>query len=277
MIGTIMGLMVFLAFISLFVLYWVPVMMEDNEASHMRTVIDQFGDLRKMVDNQIITDNRNITPHSPIKLGADGVPMFERETPSELSLKLSSDFYNISFQDNGEDINENAKGGIHLTAYNRFYVRQTLVYSNGAVIISQKKGDVMKIEPTFNVEKEGNNTTLSMTLISLLHDTDDSITGISTEGVTTRLLYTDRWTYTNITSSDRMVEFHVESRYLEVWEDYYDGILRGAGLVDGVDYRVGIMESWIGEPDYLFVEIYDVSEFSLNHAFLEAYIGRAAT
>jgi hypothetical protein len=114
-----MGLMVFLAFISLFVLYWVPVMMEDNEAKHMRTVIDQFGDLKKMVDNQIITDNRNITPHSPIKLGADGVPMFERETPSELSLKLSDEFFNLSFQDTGEDIFENTTGSIDLLAFNR--------------------------------------------------------------------------------------------------------------------------------------------------------------
>ena len=149
-----MGLMVFLAFISLFVLYWVPVMMEDNEAKHMRTVIDQFADLKKTIDDQIASDDRNKTPNSPFKLGSDGVPMFERETPGQLSLKLNSEFFNLTFQDTGEDIFENTSGSVHLRAFNRFYVVQEIIYENGAVIIDQKKGDIVKVEPNFIVEKE---------------------------------------------------------------------------------------------------------------------------
>ena len=264
-----MGLMVFLAFISLFVLYWVPVMMEDNEASHMRTVIDQFGDLKRTVDNQILTDNRNSTPYSPIKLGADGVPMFERESPSELSLLLSKEFFNLTFQDNGEDIYENTSGHISLEAFNRFYVKQTIIYENGAILISQKRGDVIKVEPTFNVEKAGNNITLSMTLVSLIQDTDDSIAGISLEGITTRLMYTDSWTYSNITSTNNKVTLSIKSRYKETWDEYYDTLLSSEGMVKGQDYNI------TSSSDTVQIVIDRVSEISIDHAFIEAYLGRA--
>ena len=269
-IGTIMGLMVFLAFISLFVLYWVPVMMEDNEARHMRDVIDQFGRLKEKVDNQISLNSKNSTV-SLIKLGADGVPMFERETPSELSLRLSDEFFNLSFQDNGEDIYENTSGSIDLLAYNRFYVRQTVIYENGAILISQKKGNVLKVEPGFDLQVEGENVKLSMTLISLLHDSDDSIAGISTEGITTRVWYTERWTYTNITSENSRVTFTIRSSYTDAWNDHYDSTLQNAGLGNGVDYNI------TSTSGTLEIVIDRVSELSLSHAFVEAYLGKAAT
>lgn len=266
-IGTIMGLMVFLAFISLFVLYWVPVMMEDNEARHMRTVIDQFGDLKSEVDNQISLDKRN-SSWSPIKLGADGVPMFERETPGELSLRLNSEFYNLTFQDTGEDIFENSSGCVDLVAYNRFYVRQTIIYENGAVLISQKKGDVVKVEPSFDIDVEGDEVTLSLTMISLIHDTDDSIAGIGLEGVTTKVLFTDRWTYTNITSPNGRVTLTISSSYNKAWKNYYDSFLTNAGLAN-----YNITET----SNKIQIEIDGVVELSLSHSFVEAYIGRATT
>lgn len=263
-----MGLMVFLAFISLFVLYWVPVMMEDNEAKHMRDVIDQFSDLKKTVDNQIIKDDRN-SSWSPVKLGADGVPMFERETPSELSLKLSSESFNLTFQDNGEDIYENSSGSVDLLAYNRFYVRQTIIYENGAVLIHQKKGDVVKVEPSFGVEVEGDDVLLSTTLISLFQEKDSNIAGIGLEGVTTRLWYTDTWTYTNITGPNSRVTLNIKSRYTGAWNDFYDAALSNAGLVNGQDYNI------TSNPGTLQIIIDRVAQVSLNHAFVEAYIGRA--
>lgn len=265
-----MGLMVFLAFISLFVLYWVPVMMEDNEARHMRDVIDQFGRMKENIDDQIALNSEE-EKASLIKLGADGVPMFERETPSELSLRLVDESFNLTFQDNGEDIFENSSGSIDLVAYNRFYVKQTIIYENGAVLISQKKGDSMKFEPNLLVELEGNNVKLTMTMISLLHDTDESIAGISTEGITTRVWYTDRWTYTNITSINNRVTLTIKTVYTDVWEDHYDTILQNSGMVNGEDYNI---TSASGKVE---IVIDRVSELSLSHSYVETYIGKAAT
>jgi hypothetical protein len=270
-IGTIMGLMVFLAFISLFVMHWVPVMMEDNEAKHMRTAKGQFSNLKETIDKQITDDNRNETMDTTIELGADGVPMFERETPGQLSLRLSSEFFNYSFQDNGQDIYENSSGSVDLISYNRFFVRQTLIYENGAVIIHQKQGDIVRNEPEFSVEKTGNQVNLRTTLVSLYHSNDDSVAGIGQESVSTRLWYTDRWTYGNITTPNERVTLTIVSEYSDAWSTYYDNILSIAGLINGDDYNITSASGTIS------VVIDRVSEFSLSHSFMEAYIGRATT
>jgi hypothetical protein len=270
-IGTIMGLMVFLAFISLFVLYWVPVMMEDNEAKHMRTAIGQFSNLKETIDKQISDDNRNETRDTTIELGADGVPMFERETPGQLSLRLSSEYFNFSFQDNGQDIYENSSGSVDLISYNRFYVRQTLVYENGAVLIHQKQGDIVKNEPEFSMEKTGNQVNLRATLVSLYHSTDDSVAGIGQESVSTRLWYTDRWTYSNITTPNGQVTLSISSEYSDAWSTHYNNVLTNSGLTDGVDYNI------TSASGSVTIVIDRVSEFALSHSFLEAYIGRSTT
>ncbi len=269
-IGTIMGLMVFLAFISIFIMYWVPIMMEDNEETHMRQAFGQFNKLKETIDEQISSDNRIETKDTSIDLGADGVPMFERETQGQLSLRLSSGFFNLTFEDNGEDIYENSSGSIDLAVYNRFYVRQTLVYENGAVLISQSRGEIVNNEPEFHVVKEGDNTKLTLTLISLYHDSDDSIAGARSEKVSTHLWYTDRWIYSNITSTNSRVTLNVYTRYANAWNDYYDDTLSNAGLAAGSDYNI------TQSGNTLQIIIDRVSELSLSHAFLEAFIGRAA-
>jgi hypothetical protein len=263
--------MVFLAFISLFVLYWVPVMMEDNEAKHMRDAIGQFSKLKETVDEQIATDNTDETRDTTIELGGDGVPMFERETPGQLSLRLSSEFFNFTFQDNGQDIYENSSGSIDLISYNRFYVRQTLIYESGAIIIHQKQGDIVKNEPEFSVEKVGNEVNLQTTLVSLYHITDGSVAGIGQESVSTRLWYTDRWTYNNITSTNGQVTLTIVSVYSDAWNAYYDSTFTNAGLIAGADYNI------TSAAGSLQITIDRVSEFSLSHSFVEAYIGRATT
>ncbi len=265
-----MALMVFLAFMSIFTLYWVPVMMEDNEENHMRAAIGQYSRLKETVDEQISLDIRNETRDTTIELGADGVPMFERETASQLSLRLSSEFFNYTFEDSGRDIFENSSGSIDMKTFNKYYVRQTLIYENGAVLIYQKKGEIVKDEPEFNVEKEGNDLKLSATLVSLYHVSDDSITGTAPEKVSTRLWYTDRWTYTNITSTNRRVTLTIHTLYTIAWETHYDMTLQKSGLTNGADYNITTTSNTIQ------ITLDRVSEFVLSHAFIEARIGREA-
>jgi hypothetical protein len=246
-------------------------MMEDNEAKHMRDAIGQFSKLKETVDEQIASDYRNETRDTTIELGGDGVPMFETETPGQLSLLLSNEFFNYSFQDNGQDIYENSSGNIELVSFNRFYVRQTIVYENGAVLIHQKQGDIVKNEPEFNVVKTGNQVNLVTSMISLYHITDDSVSGIGQESVSTRLWYTDRWTYSNITTPDKRVTLTIVSEYSEAWSTYYDNTLINAGLVAGSDYNI------TSSTGSIQIEIDRVSVFALSHSFMEAYIGRATT
>lgn len=271
MIGTILALMVFLALMSMVVLYWVPVAMEGNEKSHMNEVIQEFSDLRNKVEDMVSSDIRNETRGVTIDLGADGYPMFERETPGQLSLMPSSEWFNYSFSDSGKNVYENSSGSIEYIAYNRFYVRQTLIYENGAVILHQSKGDVIRSEPNFVVQKEGNNVFLDATMISLYHETEDSIAGTSSEDIKTRLWYTDRWTYSDIDSPTQRVNLTVVSKYADAWENFYNLSFSNAGLTRGVHYSITTTS------DGLDIYVDNVSRLTLNHAFVEAYLGRGVS
>ncbi|UCF07501.1 MAG: hypothetical protein JSW28_07580 [Thermoplasmata archaeon] len=268
-IGTILALMVFLALMSMIVLYWVPVAMEGNEKSHMNKVIQEFSDLKNGIDAVITSDIRNDTRGVTIDLGADGYPMFERETPGQLSLKPSDEHFNLSFADSGENVYENSSGSIDFTAYNRFYVRQTLIYENGAVILHQSKGDVLRSEPNLAVEMEGGNVILGVTLISLHHDTSDSIAGTSSEDVRYTLWYTDRWTYTNITSN--YVTISIVSEYADAWESFYNKSFTNEGLVEGTDFHITATSNGI------IINIDNVARLSVTHAYMETFIGRGVS
>jgi hypothetical protein len=266
-----MGLMVFLAFISLFTLYWVPIMMEDNEAAHMKEVEGQFSDLKRIVDTQITNDLRNETRTIHVRLGSDGVPMFERETPGQLTIRPYDQHFNVSFQDSSEDIFENSSGSLDLRAFNRFYIPQTIIYQNGGVLLHQQRGDVLKGEPNWIVEKHGNQVRLSLTLISLYHDSEDTLAGTATEQVTTRLWYTDRWVYTNLSGPNEQVKLSITSKYAVTWEGYYTSFLEDEGLVQGQDFNV------TSSTDYLEITVDRVSQLSLNHGHIQTFIGRTMT
>ena len=246
-------------------------MMEDNEHRHMSDVQSEFISMKKTIDDQIASDDRNQTRSNPITLGADGVPMFERETPSQLSLKPNAEFFNISFEDSGEEVFENSSGVVELVAFNRFYVRQSVVYENGAVIISQKKGDIMKVEPDFLVEKEGQNVIITISFISLLHESEESIGGIGDESMSTRLLYADKWVYTDLTDINQRVFLTINSKYADTWDRYYTTTFENAGLEDGIDFNTTV------SSETLTMNIDRVSDLTLTHAFFEAYLGRSTT
>ncbi len=266
-----MALMVFLALLSMVVLYWVPVAMEGNEKSHMNEVIQQFSDMRNMVENMVSSEIRNETRGVTIDLGADGYPLFERETPGQLSLLPSGEWFNYSFSDSGMNVYENSSGSIEYIAYNRFYVRQTLIYENGAVILHQSMGNVIRSEPSFIVKKEGSNVLLDATLISLYPDTEDSVAGTSSEDIKMRLWYTDRWTYSDIDSPTKRVNLTVVSKYADSWENFYNHSFTNEGLIRGVNYNITTTS------DGLEIHVDNVSRLTLNHAHVEANLGRGAS
>ena len=53
-VGTIMALLVFLTFISVIVNQYVPMWMRDSEATHMSSVLGQFGGVKGSIDLQML-------------------------------------------------------------------------------------------------------------------------------------------------------------------------------------------------------------------------------
>ncbi len=138
-VGTIFALMIFTALLGMFMTQVVPVTMKDNEARHDAEVLSQLSQLRSEVDILTLTRDTNYTAYVPVKLGADGVPLFASPTYGQLSLypsKLSSNYVmNVSFTDKyGNLISRGASGSLQFIAPNKYYVPELFEYANGAIL-----------------------------------------------------------------------------------------------------------------------------------------------
>lgn len=271
-IGTIMALMVILAFMSMIILYWIPAAMEENEAQHMKEVSNQFSQFKETQDDMIRDDYRNTSVDSTFKLGSDGVPPFARETSGQLSLKLYDELFNVSFEDSGESIQEGSSGSLELAGYNRYYVPQTLIYEQGSIILYQSAGAIVKTEPQLEVMKENsgdNNLTIDLMLISLHHTKSQSIQGTGSVTVKTRLWYTESWIYNNITTQFRRITITITSKHAEsAWKSYFEDALPRYNLKEGVDYNLTITA-----PRTLEVTFDRANCLTLTRAYFEADIG----
>src|SRR5512133_4126554 len=79
-VGTIMALLIFLTFLTIFTTQFVPLTVKENERSHMSTVMSEFGSLKGSIDNMIVYTSLTNSPSFPafqnVDLGAEGIPAF---------------------------------------------------------------------------------------------------------------------------------------------------------------------------------------------------------
>src|SRR5437867_83519 len=177
-VGTIMALLVFLTFMSLIVNQYVPVWMKDSEAAHMAGAFGQFGSFKGAVDLQMLasqmTQNAGlhyvpITTFTPVTLGVDGVPIFSSPTigdlrsipsddPSTAAVEGAPFTTQLTYNIRGVPtrVNESSAGQITLDVFNRYYIRQSIIYENGAVIRWQGDGQTVRVFPTFEVDVVNN-------------------------------------------------------------------------------------------------------------------------
>jgi len=262
-VGTIMSLMVFLAFLSMFTNQYIPVWMEENESSHMVTANGQFSNLKQAIDLQIlvgtISGSSPVEVYTPITLGANGIPIFAAPTAGYLGAYKSMSYDNVSFYYN---INTTASpvykhhrspqpsstlgGVIRLECPNRYYVPQTLIYENDAIILKQGDGEYMKNAPQFFVQRSGGKFDISYTQVDLRGD-DFKYVGFGTRGVGTRLSAVSSLTYTSLT--DYLYINHT-TRYDIAWNTTFDAILSGSGMSEGIgnDYYIETIDIDVTNP-----------------------------
>ena len=276
-IGTIMSLMVFLAFIGMFTNFYLPVWMEENESSHMSVAQTQFIQMKSIMDSQILNNNRNLTMYSPISLGSEGIPVFAESTAGKLELSPQEDVFNIEFvEDDYNNINITSKGRLRLIVPNRYYVRQSVVYSNGALVLWQESGMYMKVRPSFQVTKSAGNVTISHSLISLINNKDQGVPGVGVVGVNTNLLYTDSWTHT-WAAANGSITYNLSSVYANAWQGFFNDTLSSAGL-NSTDFSLSVTDTDADtRNDRLTITINNIKKYDLNHSFISIFLGGETT
>ena len=295
-VGTIMALMVFLAFLSMFTNQYIPVWMEENEASHMNVVYGQFASLKQATDIQvmagILQGSSPVQIFSPVKLGAEGIPMFASPTPGYLSVYRTDSYDNVSFS---YDISHNATpnlrpydsktgGTISMYAPNRYYVEQTLAYENDALILKQPDGQYMKANPQFIVNPTGvNSYQISYAQLDIRGD-DNSYVGYGTRGIQTTLKAASSTTFTNLTAGSHPYLYINHTTWYEgAWNTSFNNTLAEAGMAYAApaDFAAGTGDytivSTLLETD-IFDEFYEVSvmidpdivsKFTITVAYLD--------
>ncbi len=235
-VGTIMALLVFLTFMSMIVNQYVPVWMKDSEAAHMSGAFGQFGTFKGNVDLQMLAAQMAqnagvhyipITTYTAVTLGVDGVPIFAGSTVGDLNAYSQLSPWTTQFRYNirgvSTSVNESSSGRINLEVYNRYYIRQSIIYENGAVVQWQGDGVDIRADPTFEVAVVNNSVQLSWTQISLFGSGGAS--GSTTEGILAKVIAVDRQDYTAVLSD---LWLNTTSPYGLGWVSFFNNTLASA-------------------------------------------------
>ncbi len=226
-IGTLFSLLLFITLLSTFVTQYVPVYMKTNEEQHDMQVLSQFSQIRTEVDMLTITNDLNYSTYAPVTLGASGIPLFAQQTTGELEINpfaqdLSNQFMNISFNSSGIGvINLYAGGSIEFIAPNRYYVPESFIYFNGALVrtnLAQSNASVILVGSDFSATNSSDGVHLSF-VMQHIYGTSDVVTGTDTRGIEITLVGTQKNVY-SLSDQDVNVTFNTTFNYAML--QYYE-------------------------------------------------------
>lgn len=228
-VGTIMALLIFLSLLSMISQQYVPVWMEDKEAYHMDESLSQFSYLKGNIDNLIMNDYADYPLFSTVKLGSEGVPLFASQTTGLLSVKpqfggLQLDFfqnYSDTSTRNDVDWSLSGQGNISLDVNNRYFEPQTVIYENGAIILEQDAGSIIRGAPPIRIEKHSDgNYSVSLTIIDMIAD-ERRVLGAGSVGVSTELWSNTRRNFQNNTEYNiEDFSITISTKYTKAWSGW---------------------------------------------------------
>lgn len=244
-VGTILSLMVFLTFLGMFTNQYIPIWMKSNENNHMNQVVGQLSGLKSGIDLQILGANEMVASapiYSPIQLHADGVPVFASPTMGQLSFvgdkPLGVPWASLSYgyvtsgQSHTLDSSSGARigGSLEFFGPNRYFIQQTIIYENGAIILNQSNGEVVLAGISIRIAPSGSYNMVQITQTSLT-GTDKTVGGFGTKSITTAIEYS---TYTKVeNASGTTLTLTMFSKYGTAWRDYYSALLTKSNLTSG--------------------------------------------
>jgi hypothetical protein len=263
-VGTIMALLVFLTFLSVIVNQYVPMWMRDSEASHMNSVLGQFGGVKGSIDLQMLAAQASlnsgtfqipVTTATAVVLGVDGVPIFSTATQGSLTMTQDTGPFTVVFdytlQGVRKQVFEQSSGSIDLNVGNRYFVPQRVAYENGAVIRFQSDGQFIRVRPTFSVSNANNALNISFAIQSLYGK--GVITGTTTEMISTQLFAFDRQDYqtgrSNMSFPGNSVLWinHTLSRFGLAWYRFFNQTLSDSLKLGGTYAQTGLSETFTGK------------------------------
>ncbi len=243
-VGTILALLVFLSILGIFTNHYVPSMMAGNEHNHDSQVITQISELKQAIDNMMMyyinSHSSTLSAYTPLTLGSSGVPMFATGTQGQMGIipaagnggQDPSFALSFSYISGGSKYTENslAGGGVVVNIPNRYYIPQSILYENDAVILGQSNGQVMLAAPGFNVSSQGGGS-INILQVSIItpSGTNISYSGTNTVGLSSQLLEFSQNSYTVYGN----VTLKIVTPFASAWEKFLNTSLSQNGFVKG--------------------------------------------
>ena len=297
-VGTIMALLVFIAFMGIFTNQFVPVWMSDNESAHMSTAIEQFIRLKSSVDISISNYPNSLVAPSPIyvpvTLSSAGIPIFAASTAGILSLVpnmiTSHTNFNLTYVWTTDGVrpytiderNDGHTGGyLEMYAPNRYYVEQKIIYEAGAVILNQTDGEFVLAGPQFSIRNAGlvgsPSYVVKLTQVSI-EGTNKTIGGTGSKGVTAELQFANTVPYqNNFTNDSDDISITITSMHGIAWKNYFNSTMETEGLVYDTDYHIASVYHTVSNKDYNYysvtITIHHVKIFDHTRAQVTLSIG----
>ena len=303
-IGTIMALLIFLTFMSMFVNTYIPIWMKENERLHMNVVQNQMGEVKGKIDNLIVnaqvTGTSMVNTYEPVTMGADGIPLFASATAGAVILKPSGTtttgiqaIFNSSASGGAiVKVDETGGGKLEFYAPNRYYVGQWLAYENGALIVKQDAGEAMKATPSLEIAKSGGVFNIVFTQIDI-SGTNSTMAGTGVAGVNINLIYLDTQKYTEPTGQNTTV-LKINTVYHAAFMDFMNKTIKAAdplailtpitwtsGTAVGSVYTVNaaqvagptefkVTDTVMADKSHMIVlQVYNTGTMTLSRAFVQ--------
>ena len=266
-VAVMLAILVVIMLVTMVTSVWMPVWMEKRESNQIRQVTSDFGNIKATIDNQILQGDTTFSVANPVTLGTEGFSAFGSDSSGTFSINHFRDDeleYYCNVRNTTGDVNVTSTGGMKYESNNNYYVNQEIAYENGAIILDQGGGEVVRIGPQFTIEKFGPVVKVDFVFIT--------ISGIETsiQGTSTILFQTQLVTYTD--ASHRFVDpdtltVTMITEYTTAWSRYFNNTLIEAGLTPVVDYTLTVTDETT-----ITIGIKNVEFFNLGFALLKGDI-----
>ncbi|MHC1602292.1 MAG: DUF7289 family protein [Methermicoccaceae archaeon] len=215
-VGAMLMLAVLMTMLSVFHSYYVPEWKAGLEYDHLSDVQMQFLELKSTLDSHLSMGS-GITTSSPIELGGGGLPF--------ISPVRSGGAIMVKPENGGVLIiagspKSSSTGTIAYRSSNNFWLDQSFVYDNSAVLMTQDNSTVMRVEPMVLYTQSDSCLTLHTINITTPSGENSSMSGngiatIDVKKVNTSVLYSGNCSDVSL--------LRIYTPYPHQWAQFFNG------------------------------------------------------
>lgn len=214
---------------------YVPRWVEQQEGLHMYKVAGQFADIKHAIDIQSVSQEKT-TISTPITLGSEYQSFFTTSR-SYGSIHINANTFRFTIENSTYQLSLSLDT-LSYSSKNNYYVDQSYVLENGAVIINQSEGNILTSDPSFVSNDQGFDFTYTFFNISE-RGGKSNIGGYGTYLIQTNYSSSRSYNLTDVTT------IQIKTKYPTCWSDFFNDTFKNSGLVYNSDYSMITTDGYV--------------------------------